>query len=201
MAQGDRFSRPYYWLINFLGLTVPRRLRADWRQEWEAELHRRESVLAEWDKLTARTRAALFLRSLGAFTDALLLQPKRLEDEMLQDIRYGARMLWNKPGFSAVVVLTLALGIGANAALFRVVNGVHLKPLPYRDPDQLVTFHQSKPNFQTGAIPYPNFRDWQERNQTFSAIALSRATGFTLVGAGEAERVSARWVTARFFSV
>ncbi|HMG35708.1 MAG TPA: ABC transporter permease [Blastocatellia bacterium] len=201
MAQGDRFSRPYYWLINFLGLTVPRRLRADWRQEWEAELHRRESVLAEWDKLTARTRAALFLRSLGAFTDALLLQPKRLEDEMLQDIRYGARMLWNKPGFSAVVVLTLALGIGANAALFSVVNGVLLNPLPYREPDQLVTLHQSKPNFQTGAIPYPNFRDWQERNQTFSAIALSRATGFTLVGAGEAERVSARWVTARFFSV
>src|SRR5262249_57553957 len=70
-----------------------------------------------------------------------------------------------------------------------------------RERDQLGAVKQSKRNFQTGAIPYPNFRDWQERNQTFSAIALSRATGFTLVGAGEAERVSARWVTARFFSV
>jgi len=75
-----------------------------------------------------------------------------------------------------VVVLTLALGIGANTALFSVVNGVLLNPLPYPQPDQLVTLHQSKPNFDTGAIPYPNFRDLQKENKTFSAMAISRGS-------------------------
>ena len=120
---------------------------------------------------------------------------------MFQDLRYGIRMLVKNPGFTAVVVLTLALGIGANAALFSVVNGVLLNPLPYPEPDQLVTLHQSKPNFDAGAIPYPNFRDLQKENETFSAMAISRGTGFTLTGSGEAERINARWVSADFFSV
>jgi len=119
---------------------------------------------------------------------------------MFQDLRYGLRMLLKNPGFTAVIVLTLALGIGANAALFSVVNGVLLNPLPYPQPDQLVTLHQSKPNFATGAIPYPNFRDWQKENQTFSAMAISRGAGFSLIGAGEAERVRGRWVSATLFS-
>jgi predicted permease len=118
-----------------------------------------------------------------------------------QDLRHGARSLRKNPGFSLVVVLTLALGIGANTALFSVVNGVLLKPLPYPEPDQLVTLHQSKPNFETGAIPYPNFRDLQKENRTFSAMAISRGTGFSLIGAGEAERVSGRWISADFFTV
>ncbi|MGH9935156.1 MAG: ABC transporter permease, partial [Blastocatellia bacterium] len=191
---------PHLWLIKFVGVIVPRRLRADWRQEWEAELQYRETLLAEWDRLDWRNKFDLLWRSLGAFRDALLLQPKRLEEEMFQDLRYGARMLWKNPGFTTVVVLTLALGIGANAALFSVVNGVLLNPLPFPQPEQIVTLHQSKPNFETGAIPYPNFRDWQKENRTFSAMAISRGFGFTLIGAGEAERVVARWVSADFFS-
>src|SRR6267142_5295683 len=118
-----------------------------------------------------------------------------------QDFRYGARSLLKNPGFSLVVVITLALGIGANTALFSVVNGVLLNPLPYPQPDQLVTFHQSKPNFDTGAIPYPNFRDLQKENKTFSAMAISRGFGFSLVGTGEAERVSGRLISADFFTV
>jgi len=125
----------------------------------------------------------------------------RFIENLLQDLRYGARSLRKNPGFTAVVVLTLALGIGANTALFSVVNGVLLNPLPYPQPDQLVTLHQSKPNFETGAIPYPNFRDWQKENRTFSAMAISRAFGFNLIGIGEAERVRARLITADFFSV
>lgn len=117
------------------------------------------------------------------------------------DLRYGLRSLLKTPAFSGVVLFTLALGIGANTALFSVINGVLLNPLPFPQPEQLVTLHQSKPNFDTGAMPYPNFRDLQKQNQTFSAIALSRATGFSLIGAGEAERVTGRWVTADFFSV
>jgi putative ABC transport system permease protein len=118
-----------------------------------------------------------------------------------QDLRFGARMLLKNPGVAAVIIITLALGIGANAALFSVVNGVLLNPLPYPQPERLVTLHQSKPNFSAGAIPYPNFRDWKRENQTFSAMAISRGTGFSLVGAGEAERVTGQFVTADFFSV
>ena len=120
---------------------------------------------------------------------------------MLQDIRYAFRMLMKHPGFTAVVVLTLALGIGANVALFSVVNGVLLKPLPYPDPDQLVTIHQSKPNFDLGAMPYPNFLDIQSQNQTFSSMAIARSTGFSLLGAGEPERLRGRYVSADFFAV
>jgi predicted permease len=197
----ELFSRPHLWLIKFIGLIVPRRLRADWRQEWEAELRYRELLLAEWERLTWQTKLDLLRRSLGACWDALLLQPKRWEDEMFQDLRYGARMLLKNPGFTAGVVLTLALGIGANAALFSVVNGVLLNPLPFPQPEQLVMLHQSKPNFEQGAIPYPNFRDWQKDNQTFSAMAIMRGFAFSLSGAGEAERVSARLVSGEFFSV
>jgi len=120
---------------------------------------------------------------------------------MLQEFRYAIRMLLKNPGFAAVVVLTLALGIGANTALFSVVNGVVLNPLPFDEPDQLVTLHQSKPNFDMGAIPYPNFLDLQKENSTFQSMAISRPFGFSLIGAGEPERVSARFITADFFSV
>jgi len=200
MADATRITQFRFWLW-LIGVIVPRRLRADWRQEWEAELRYREMLLAEWDKLDWRMKLDLLRRSLGAFRDALLLQPRRLEDEMFQDLRFGARMLWKNPGFTAVVVVTLALGIGANAALFSVVNGVLLNPLPFPQPEQLVSLHQSKPNFDAGAIPYPNFRDWQKENQTFAAMAIERPFSASLIGAGEAERVSGRVVSAGFFSM
>src|SRR6202163_441045 len=120
---------------------------------------------------------------------------------MFQDLRLGLRMLLKNPGFTGIVVVTLALGIGANVALFSVVNGVLLNPLPYPQPEQLVTLDQSKPNFETGAIPYPNFRDLQKENRAFSAMAISRGFGFSLIGTGEATRVSALLVSADFFSV
>jgi predicted permease len=122
-------------------------------------------------------------------------------NNLIQDIRYGLRGLWRHPGFTLVAVCSLALGIGANTAIFSVVNGVLLNPLPYPQPEQLVTIHQSKPNFEQGAMPYPNFRDLQKQNQTFSAMAISRSYGFSLMGAGEPERVDARLVSADFFSV
>src|SRR5215475_12184322 len=85
--------RFWLWLVRAIGLIVPRRLRADWRQEWEAELRYREELLADWDNLNWRTKLDLLRRGLGAFWDALLLQPKRLEDEMFQDLRFGLRMM------------------------------------------------------------------------------------------------------------
>ena len=122
-------------------------------------------------------------------------------NNLIQDIRYGLRGLLRHPGFTIVAVCSLALGIGANTAIFSVVNGVLLNPLPYPQPEQLVTIHQSKPNFEQGAMPYPNFRDVQKQNQTFSAMAISRSFGFSLIGAGEPERVDARLVSADYFTV
>jgi predicted permease len=120
-------------------------------------------------------------------------------DTLIQDLRYACRTLARKPGFTALTVLTLALGLGANTALFSVVNGVLLNPLPYPHPEQLVTLHESKPNFQTGAIPYLNFVDWQAQNHTFSSMAISRGYSFSLTGMGEAERLQGEWISAGFF--
>src|ERR1700682_1916606 len=120
---------------------------------------------------------------------------------MVQDLLLVIRMLLRTPGFTAVVVLTLALGIGANVAIFSVVNGVLLNPLPFAQPNQLVTLDQSKPNFENGALTYPNFRDLQKENRTFAAMAISRGFAFSLIGTGEAERINARLVSADFFSV
>src|SRR5262249_24433133 len=133
------FLKRRLWLIGFIGVIVPRRLRADWRQEWEAELRHREQLLAEWDRLDWRNKLDLLRRSLGAFRDALLLQPKRLEDEMFQDLRFGVRMLLKRPGVTLVAALTLALGIGATTALFSVIYGALISPYPYAKPEGIWT--------------------------------------------------------------
>lgn len=118
----------------------------------------------------------------------------------LQDIRYALRQMRSNRGFAIVAVVTLALGIGANTLIFSVVNGVLLSPLPFFKPDQLVTLHENKPNFEGGSISYPNFRDWQKENRTFSSMAIGRGYAFSLTGIGEAEQVKGEFVSSEFFS-
>src|SRR5277367_6094561 len=119
----------------------------------------------------------------------------------LQDLRCAVRQFVKTPGLTAVVVLTIALGVGANTALFSVVNGVLLNPLPYPDPKQLVTLHESKANFETGSISYPNFRDWQKDNHTFSAMAIARDYAFSFTGTGEAEQLNGAFVSSDYFRI
>jgi predicted permease len=122
-------------------------------------------------------------------------------ETLFQDLRYGFRMLVKSPGFTAVAVVTLALGIGANTALFSVINGVLLSPLPFPESNQLVTLHENKPNFEGGSVSYPNFRDWQKDNHTFSALALARTYAFSLTSIGEAEQVGGEFISSDFFPV
>src|SRR5919106_3447474 len=109
LTQPARF-RFWLWLIRLIGVIVPRSLRAGWRREWEAELSHREAMLAEWDRLDWRSKLDLLRRSTSAFWDALWLQPKRLEDEMIQDLRFGLRLSLKRPGLILIAALCLAMG-------------------------------------------------------------------------------------------
>ncbi|HZD96476.1 MAG TPA: ABC transporter permease, partial [Candidatus Sulfotelmatobacter sp.] len=86
-------------------------------------------------------------------------------------MRYAIRVLRKSPGFSVIAVLTLALGIGANTGIFSVVSAVLINPLPFHQPEQLVSLFQEIPNFKNGSISYPNFKDWRRMNTTFAAMA------------------------------
>jgi putative ABC transport system permease protein len=115
------------------------------------------------------------------------------------DLRYGARMLRKNPGFSLIALITLALGIGANTAIFSVVNSVLLKPLPYEDPDQLVLLNEYGANFGEMSISYPNFTDWRAQNRVFEKIGVFNRGNYNLTGGGEPERVLVAQTSADLF--
>ncbi len=121
-------------------------------------------------------------------------------ETLLQDLRYALRMLWKSPGFTATAILTLALGIGANTALFSVINGVLLTPLAYPHSGELVAIYGRTTGFDQGPINYLNFLDWQRDTQTFSSMAIYRNQDYNFTGAGEAERLSGNMISAEFFS-
>ncbi|HEY1936932.1 MAG TPA: ABC transporter permease [Candidatus Angelobacter sp.] len=115
---------------------------------------------------------------------------------LFQDVRYGLRMLRRNPGFTAVAVLTLALGIGANSAIFTVVNAVLLQPLPYPEPDRLVYLNEGN---RGSSIGYPNFVDWRAQNQAFERMAATQSASFVLTGHGEAELIPSSYISEGFF--
>jgi putative ABC transport system permease protein len=122
---------------------------------------------------------------------------------MLQDVRLALRSLRKRPGFSLVVIITLALGIGANTAIFSVVNAVLLAPLPYGQPDRLVALwaKNDKRNLTQRPISYPNFKDWRAQNQVFEQLAAVRGESFSLADRGEPERVSGVRVSTNILSL
>jgi MacB-like protein/FtsX-like permease family protein len=206
LKAGLRTFRFWRWLIRFIGVIVPRQFRARFRQEWEAELEYREESLARWDRLNWRNKLELLWRSLVAFWDALWLQPRRLEDEMFQDLRFGLRMLRNNPGFTIVAALTLALGIGVNTALFSVFNGVALRSLPVKDPDSIVKVYRRdlgnvdrEVSGSSSMLSYPEYIGYRDNTQVFSGLAAYADTSLTLGGA-EAEAISGLLVTESYFS-
>jgi predicted permease len=118
----------------------------------------------------------------------------------LQDVRFTVRMLLKSPGFAAIAILTLALGVGADTALFSVVNGVLLNPLPYPHSDRLAAVYEKNAGLDRAPISYLNFLDWQRQTKTFASLAIYRGEDSTLTGRGEAERLRGYMISADFFT-
>jgi putative ABC transport system permease protein len=114
----------------------------------------------------------------------------------VRNIRYAVRVLLSRPGFSIVAILTLALGIGANTAIFTVINAVLLRPLPFRDPSRLVLLIERTSQFPTQTTSWQNFVDWRDQTKSFDAVAASRTLTMTLTDLGEPDRIPAKMVTA-----
>jgi putative ABC transport system permease protein len=125
-----------------------------------------------------------------------------LLETLLQDMRYGLRMLRKSPGFTVVALLTLALGIGANTAIFSVVYGVLLRPLPYQDPSRLIVLHETTPRVGTVSVSYANFLDWRAQSRAFSKMAAVSSVAFNLAGLGsgldQPENISGAAVSSDF---
>jgi predicted permease len=179
---------------------APRANRNDFRREWDAELawYAQKSPVAS--------------RALGAFVHALWLRKEQWSLDMLwQDLKYGARTLLARPAFTAVAVATFALGIGANTAIFSLVYGVILKPLPLREPERLVQIWETNPlrNWTHATASPANLLDWRARNRVFEEIAFypgredrtAMLANSALAGADGAERIRGLEVSANFFRV
>ncbi|MGH9312806.1 MAG: ABC transporter permease [Vicinamibacterales bacterium] len=150
-------------MLRWIALVVPAAQRAEWRREWEAEL--------AWH--TRRGGALGAGRLSGALVHALWLRKEEWSlDMLLQDLRYALRVLAGRPSFALVAALTLALGIGANTAIFSVLYGVLLKPLPLREPDRLVQIWETNPlrNWTNATAAPANLLDWRKRNRVFEDI-------------------------------
>ena len=122
-------------------------------------------------------------------------------DTLWQDLRYSARMLRKSPGFTTIAVLTLAIGIGANAAIFSVVYGVLLAPLPYHAPERLALLNETTPKVGTVSVSYPDFLDWRSQSHEFSRMAAVHGAGFNLAGVSQPESISGQAVSSNFLSL
>ncbi|HMZ17100.1 MAG TPA: ABC transporter permease, partial [Blastocatellia bacterium] len=199
----QQFTSLLRGMIAFIGVIVPRRFRSRFRQEWQAELEYREAMLARWDRLNWRKKLELTWRSLGAFWDALWLQRQRWEDDMFQDLRFGVRMLLKQPSFTLIAIITLALGIGANTAIFSVVDKVLLRSLPVKAPQELalVSGETVNPKFQNNIFSYPNYVDYRANNEVFQGLLAYLQTAVRLGEGERADKLNLELISDNYFSV
>jgi putative ABC transport system permease protein len=182
-------------IIHAAARIVPADVRRDWVREWTAEL-----------EYSARRRQKfLTARCLGACAHAAWLRWDRWRIEMLlQDTRYAIRALMKRPGFALTAILTLAVGIGANAAIFSVVRAVLLRPLPFPAPEELVQISSTttaRPHAPFGTASPPDFVDWRAESSSFAEMAAINAGSIPWTGDGPAEHVPYALVTGGFFNV
>jgi len=122
-------------------------------------------------------------------------------NQVWQDVRYAVRMLAKSPVFTSIAVLTLALGIGGNTAIFSVVNSVLLKPLPYGDPDRLVILSEKSRQFPEMSVSYPNYEDWKAQTKSFEQLSVFRTDALNLTGTSAPEHLQAKQVSAGFLAL
>src|SRR5216117_3808638 len=202
--------RPEHWLY-----TIPLRLRSLFRwaqadQELDDELRdhldrkTEEYVAQGMAPEEARRRARLELGGVEKVKEECRYARRvTWTQDLSQDIRYGLRMLAKQPGFTAIAVLTLALGIGANTAIFSVINAVLLRPLPYPNAGRIMVLNESSGPGQDFSVALPDYFDWQKESKTFEHLACTHKESRNLSGipGREAERVSTASVTRNFFNI
>src|SRR5258708_9708235 len=169
--------------------------------ELEAEERQEDGALAPEAHWAARRALGNWTRTKEATRE---MWKYASVERFMQDLRYGARLFWRSPSFSIVAILTLALGIGANTAIFSVVNAVLLKPLPYPEPNRLVHIWEGKvgEGASKNVVEPFNFLDWRERNHSFEQMAaINVGVTLNVTGMGEPEALPGMMVTAEFFNL
>jgi len=176
--------------------------------EFEAEIEEHVRLLAGRFRRQGMTPAAAMLAARRQFGNTALLQEDRRAlrtvpaiEGLRGDLTYAARTLRKNPGFAAAAVVTLALGIGANTAIFSVCNAVLFKPLPYAEPDRIVMLWERQRNGERGTVAQANFADWRSESRSFSDMAAISSSSFILGGQNEATRLAAASVSSSFFSL
>jgi putative ABC transport system permease protein len=189
-------------LLRLFSRIVPSRQREAWLQEWESEFDSRRAQLAARHALTHRREVEMFRRVLGSFHDAAWLRRQfTLDADVMHDVRYGARLLRRTPGFTALAVTVLALGIGATTGIYSVVDGLLIRQLPYRDPERIVLLFEAPTNNRTAleAVAPANFIDWQEQARTIEVMAAAEPFGYTYADGFELVSVPGMRVSKGFF--
>ncbi len=191
------------WLARIGGMFNRRRQDRELQAELEShlQLHTEDNLRSGMTPGEARRQAILRLGGIESTKESYRDQRGvPFLDTFLQDIRFGARQLLKNPGFAAVAVLTLSLGIGANTAIFSVVDAVLLRPLPYPDSGQLVWLAERGPDWSGGSLAYPNFTDWKSQQTVFESFGIYGGNSYTLTGAGEPIRLAAAQMSVDIFA-
>jgi predicted permease len=193
------------WLMRLTGMFSRGRRDQEFAAEMESNLqmHIDDNLRAGMKPEQARREALLKFGGVDTARDSFRQQSGLpFLEVLMQDVRYGARTLRNSPGFTFVAVLTLALGIGANTAIFSVINAVLLRPLPFKEPDKLVQLWETESAPGNFPLTGPDYLDWQEQNKTLEGSALyTWPRSFNASGTGEAQPVTGISTQANFFSV
>ena len=199
----DGLTRLILRWIDLTALLTPAGERDRWKREWKAEVWHRSDRLRGRGWPVPRIALHLAGRAFQAPLHALWLRRKGWHPEMIiQDLTYGIRSLTRRPGFTAVAVLTLAMGIGVNTALFSAVDAVVLSPLPVEEPEELVRINDQWPNgFPYGSISYPLWQDVRERADVLEDVFAYRSIPLSLSAGEEPERVWGAIVTSNYFDL